>query len=166
MAIFPIQNIATALENWAQARFMPTVQDVQWGWQIWLQTDFVAWINAQAPAATPYDFQREVTINANNVNYRVDWAVNLQESQNVNDYAAIEIIAQRPLADLNTMIGEFDTAVQRLTAIKNAYPAMTTAVLSGVLDQDFFDWLTDIQNAHQGVPLVEDLNMALVWSAI
>ena len=114
------------LSQWMEARFLVPILDQEWGWEYWIQIDFLAWIDSVN--RIQYDFRREVSRIIEGT--RLDWLIN----SNSPAYTpiAVQIKAQTPkyvnskfIADVKKDIAN----LQKLPGKNNK--AMLAAVVDG-----------------------------------
>ncbi|MEL7533413.1 MAG: hypothetical protein AAFN10_19020 [Bacteroidota bacterium] len=122
---YVIQDFNKDLQGWITNRFLPTIPDVEGGWEYWIQIDFIAFIDAIYKIQ--FDFRREVPIDGG----RLDWLIN-SNTQDAVPYA-VEIKAQTPKYLAAKLLKDVADDIKKLESLGPKYRRI---MLVAIIDQD------------------------------
>lgn len=135
MQSYDFDNLPADMQQWMNNRFLNPIAYQNYGWEYWIQIDFIAWLDLHysqgAPAPVQFDFQREIPRGG----VRLDWLAN---ENTAGPTTALEIKAQT----LKRSTADFIQAVQDdVNKLGGVAGMANRLMIAGVVSQDAKDEL-------------------------
>jgi len=140
MQAYDFNRLGADMDRWMNQRFMDPIAYQNYGWEYWIQIDFIAWLDQSYGAQ--FDFQREIPWGGS----RLDWLAN--QNSPGTPLTGLEIKAQTIKAKASDFVASVDSDVAKLQAMAGlAQKMMIVGVVSPEVQQAL--------NARGFVPLTQ-----------
>lgn len=147
MEPYDFSHLGADMQNWMEQRFMQPIAFQNFGWEYWIQIDFIAWLDAST--GLQYDFQREIVRG----NVRLDWLAN---ANSAGPLTALEIKAQTLKRSSEAFVADVESDVAKLATVGGMDNRIMVA---GVVSQDAADALV----ARNFVPITAPVGTARIY---